>query len=376
MISINSFQSKTSEMVSLLKRLAEAESPTTNKAAVDHMGAIVAREMQKLGAQVEFDRQAEAGDNVIARWQGDSSLKSLVLLFHMDTVYPVGTVERQPVLEKDGALFGPGVLDMKGGIAIFAAAVKKLNEAGMSIRRPMTALFTSDEETGSHHSLTQIERLTHDAAVVFCMEPAMPDGSLKTWRKGVGSYTVSVHGKAAHAGADHQNGINAIEELAHHVIAIQALTDYEKGTTLNVGKIFGGTASNVVPEFASAKVDFRVLLEEEADRIAAWMSAVKPVLQGTSVEITGSVNRPPMPRNELMVQTFEKAKQIASEIGLNLIEGGSGGGSDANFVAPLGVPVLDGLGAVGEGMHSEGEYIRIDSLPERAALLAALLSEW
>jgi len=376
MISIDSFKSDTSEMVSLLKHLAEAESPTTNKAAVDHMGAIVAGEMERLGAHVEIDRQAEAGNNVIARWQGDSSLKSIVLLFHMDTVYPVGTVEHQPVLEKDGALFGSGVLDMKGGIAIFAEAVKKLREAGLMGKRPLTALFTSDEETGSHHSRAQIERLAREAVVVFCMEPAMPDGSLKTWRKGVGSYTVSVHGKAAHAGADHQNGVNAIEELAHHVIAIQSLTDYEKGTTLNVGKITGGTASNVVPEFASARVDFRVLQEGEADRIAYWMSAINPVLKGTTIEVTGGVNRPPMPRDDRMVQAFEKARQIASDIGIDLTESGSGGGSDANFVAPLGVPILDGLGAIGEGMHSEGEYIRIDSLPERAALLAALLSEW
>ncbi|RPI87833.1 MAG: M20/M25/M40 family metallo-hydrolase, partial [Chloroflexi bacterium] len=163
MISIDSFKSDTSEMVSLLKHLAEAESPTTNKAAVDHMGAIVAGEMERLGAHVEIDRQAEAGNNVIARWQGDSSLKNIVLLFHMDTVYPVGTVEHQPVLEKDGALFGSGVLDMKGGIAIFAEAVKKLREAGLMGKRSLAALFTSDEETGSHHSRAQIERLAREA---------------------------------------------------------------------------------------------------------------------------------------------------------------------------------------------------------------------
>jgi glutamate carboxypeptidase len=202
------------------------------------------------------------------------------------------------------------------------------------------------------------------------------DGSLKTWRKGVGEFWIKVKGRAAHAGGAHEQGRNAIEDMAHQVLAIQKLTNYERGTTLNVGVISGGTVSNVVPEEAIAQVDVRILQPGEWERIEAEMRVLRPVLDGTSLEITGGLNRPPMPFDESMETTFEKARSIADTIGIELKAGGSGGGSDANFVAALGIPVLDGLGAVGEGYHSEREFIFADSLPERARLLAALLQNW
>jgi glutamate carboxypeptidase len=211
---------------------------------------------------------------------------------------------------------------------------------------------------------------------VLCLEPCLPDGSLKTWRKGVGDFEVTVHGKAAHAGADHERGRNAIEELAHQILAIQKLTDYDQGTTVNVGVVAGGSRSNVVPDLARATVDLRVMTPAEAERITAWMQALKPVIAGTSIEVTGGLNRPPMPRDERMAATFAHAKAIASRLGLAINEGGTGGGSDANFVAPLGVPVLDGLGALGNGAHSEREHVVLAALPQRTALLAALLSDW
>jgi glutamate carboxypeptidase len=208
------------------------------------------------------------------------------------------------------------------------------------------------------------------------MEGALLDGSLKTWRKGVGEFIVKTKGRAAHSGGDHQAGRNAIEEMAHQVIAIQKLTDYSRQTTLNVGMIRGGTVSNVVPEEASIEVDVRVMQPGEWERIEAEVKDLNPVLDGTTIEITGGLNRPPMPFDDTMKTTFEKAKSIAAKIGMNLSAGGTGGASDGNFVAPLGIPVLDGMGAVGEGYHSEREYIFADSMEQKAKLVAELIRQW
>jgi len=208
------------------------------------------------------------------------------------------------------------------------------------------------------------------------LEPAMPDGAIKTWRKGVGDFIVTVRGRAAHAGSDHQLGRNAIEELAHQILVIQNLTNYDRGTTLNVGVIRGGTATNVVPQEAVAEVDLRIMEPSEAKRIIATLHALKPAMNGTTISVSGELNRPPMPSNDIMKATFERTRKIAAGIGIELIASGTGGASDANFVAPLGIPVLDGLGAVGDGGHSEREFILKDSLPERAKLLATILREW
>jgi len=254
-------------------------------------------------------------------------------------------------------------------------AISALKDAGL-LKRPVTVLVTSDEEIGSGTSHELIKKLAKDATLVLVMESGLVDGSLKTWRKGVGDFVVKVKGRAAHAGGAHEEGRNAIEEMAHQVLAIQKMTDYAKGTTLNVGVIKGGTVSNVVPEEAVAEVDFRVLAPEEAERVEAAMKALKPVTPDTSVEVSGGLNRPPMPENDLMKATFAKARAIAAKNGMEIKAGGSGGGSDGNFVSPLGVPLLDGMGTYGEGLHSEREYIFTRSLPERAALTAALISEW
>ncbi|MFM8369773.1 MAG: peptidase dimerization domain-containing protein, partial [Chloroflexota bacterium] len=215
-----------------------------------------------------------------------------------------------------------------------------------------------------------------ESELVFVMEPALLDGSLKTWRKGGGGFNVKVRGRAAHAGGDHEKGRNAIEEMAHQVLAIQKMTDYSKKTTLNVGVIHGGTVSNVVPDYAEVEVDVRILQPGEWERIEGLMKNLKPVLDGTSVEVTGSLNRGPMPFDDLMQSTFGKAKTIAAEIGVDLKAGGTGGVSDANLVAPLGIPVLDGLGAIGEGYHSEREYIFAGSLAQRVKLISTLLKKW
>ena len=377
------FDAQDSGMMNLLKVLVETESPSTDKAAVDRVGAIVADEACRLGADVEIVPVKEAGDHVIGRWgespspsgRGARSEGVILLLCHMDTVFPLGTLEKMPFHAADGKLFGPGVLDMKAGIVISLAAIAELQKNG-GLNRSVTLLCTSDEETGSLTSRSLIENLAKESALVLVLESALLDGSLKTWRKGVGEFWVKVKGRAAHAGGAHAEGRNAIEEMAHQVLAIQKLTNYERGTTLNVGVLHGGTVSNVVPEEAVAQVDVRVMQPGEWERIEAEMWALRPVLEGTSLEITGGLNRPPMPFDERAKATFEKARLIARNIGIELKAGGTGGGSDANFVAPLGIPVLDGLGAVGEGLHSEREFIFTDSLQARARLLAVLLKNW
>jgi glutamate carboxypeptidase len=379
LLTIADFVERLDGQLDLLRRLIEIESPSTDKAAVDRLGAQVADEARRLGAVITIDAQTEAGDNVIARWglgQGQADQAGLLLLCHLDTVHPLGTLGRPPCHEQDGKLYGPGAVDMKASVAITLTALQALRETRRWPERPVTVLFTSDEELGSDHSRTLIEAHARQAGLVLCMEPCLPDGSLKTWRKGVGDFEIIARGRAAHAGADHERGRNAIEELAHHVLAAQALTDYSLGTTVNVGTIQGGTRSNVVPDEARASIDMRVRTAAEAERVAAWMQTLEPALEGTSLVVRGGLNRPPMPRDELMLKTFERAKDIAALLGLKLTEGGTGGGSDANFVAPLGVPVLDGLGALGNGAHTDREHIVIASLPERTALLAALISAW
>ncbi len=365
------------DMISLLRQLVETESPSADKAAVNRLGAIVADEARRLGADVEIVPIMDGGNHVVTRFHPSSPSfhPSILLLCHMDTVFPLGTLEKMPFREADGKIFGPGVLDMKAGIVISLAAIEELQRSG-GLDRPVALLCTSDEETGSLTSRSLIEDLAKESALVLVLESALLDGSLKTWRKGVGEFWIRVKGRAAHAGGAHEEGRNAIEEMAHQVLAIQKLTDYERGTTLNVGVVHGGTVSNVVPEEAVAQVDVRVMQPGEWGRIEAEMRALKPVLDGTSFEITGRLNRPPMPFDKTMETTFEKAKVIAAAVGIELKAGGSGGGSDANFVATLGIPVLDGLGAIGEGYHSEREYIFADSLQERAKLLAALIRNW
>ena len=367
----------------LLKLLVETESPSHDKLAVDRVGAIVAEEVRKHGAQVEITPNKETGDHILARFESpspkgrgdrDEGERPLLLLCHMDTVFPLSTIQKTPFREEGDKIFGPGTLDMKAGIVISLAAIEEAIKQGLN--RPVALLCTSDEEIGSHTSRELIETLAKESALVLVMESALLDGSLKTWRKGVGEFWVKTYGRAAHAGGDHEKGRNAIEEMAHQVIAIQKLTDYSKQTTLNVGVIHGGTVSNVVPEKATIQVDVRVMQPGEWERLESEMKKLKPMLDGTTIEITGGLNRPPMPFDDMMKATFEKAKSIAARIGMNLTAGGTGGASDANFVAPLGIPVLDGLGAIGEGYHSEREYIFTNSMEQKARLIAALIQGW
>lgn len=373
-IPLSTFTPHTPAILALIKELVAIESPSTDKAAVDKVSAFLAPQLRDLGATVQVVPQTTAGNHLVARW--GTGENPLVMLCHMDTVYDVGTLANQPCYEAEGKLYGPGVVDMKASIALALTALRVLQEHNVWPHRPVKAVFTSDEEVGSTTSRALVEQECAGAALVLCLEFPLPDGSLKTARKGVGDFELRARGRAAHAGAAHADGRNAIEELAHHILALQKLTDYAKGTTLNVGVVQGGSRSNIVPDEARAVVDVRVTTPEEAERVTKWMRGLKPVLAEVTLEVEGGMNRPPMPRDKLMEKTFKRAQQIGQQLGLRLTEGSTGGGSDGNFVAPLGVPILDGLGALGEGAHSGREHLLISSLPERTALLAALLTEW
>ncbi len=371
---LSHLRAQQADMVAHLTRLAEMESPTDNKAAIDRLGTVLADELRSLGAVVDVLPQATAGDHVRGRWGAGPG--GFLLLCHMDTVWDMGTLARMPLRTEDGRLYGPGVFDMKGGIVNALWAIRASRELDLATARRITLLITSDEETGSRTSraLIEAEAKLHDT--VFVLEPAHPpQAALKTWRKGVGDYQVQVFGVASHAGAAHDQGVNAIEELAHHVLALQALTDYGAGTTVNVGVINGGTRSNVVPEQAWAKVDMRVMNDAEAARIDCALRGLIPQLPGTRIEVKGGLNRPPMVRTPAIAALYQRAAAIAAELGFTVAETGTGGGSDGNFTAALGVPTLDGLGAAGDGGHAQHEHVIISSLPERAALLAGLLRD-
>jgi glutamate carboxypeptidase len=360
------------EMSDLLAELVELESPTNDKPSLDKLAAFLAKELRDLGAEVEMLSQTEAGNHVLARW-GEGGGGALILC-HMDTVWDVGTVAERPVRIEDGRLYGPGSDDMKGGIVVGLWALRALRKLDLMPGEPISMLLNSDEETGSKTSRETIESEALRHRVVYVLEPAVPPhGALKTWRKGGGKYHVNVTGRAAHAGADPQKGINAIEEMAHQILAIQGFTDYEIGTTYNVGLVTGGTRSNVVPAEAQAEVDIRIMRGEDASRVEAKMQSLKPHLTGSKVSVSGEVSRPPMERTESIAALFAQAQTLARDMGFEVAEAGTGGGSDGNWTAALGVPTLDGMGAVGDGGHSVDEYAVLSALPERAALLAAML---
>lgn len=366
------------DMVELLGRIVELESPSLEKAATDKLVDFLAGQLAALGCEVERVGQTAFGDHLVARWwpaaAGSAPVGQVLILCHIDTVWATGETARRPFRVEDGKVYGPGAEDMKGGVVQALAAIRAMLDLGLAPRKRVVLVFNTDEEVGSPTSRAVIEREALRSAAVFVLEPPVGTaGKIKTFRKGGGGFEVTVKGRAAHAGADHQHGVNAIEELAHQILRIQALTDYTTGTTLNVGTVEGGTRRNVVPAEAKAGVDVRVSTAEEGQRVLKAMLGLKPVNPAAEVTVTGGLNRPPMERTDKIVAMFRKAQQLAAELGLAIDETGTGGGSDGNFTAALGVPTLDGLGAVGEGGHAQGEYAIVSHMPERAALLVRLL---
>lgn len=359
-------------MVADLRRFIELESPTSHKPAVDAFGAALADELRGLGAELEIIPKAEAGDVLRARWNPGAG--GVVILSHMDTVWDVGTVAGRPTRIEGDRIYGVGSMDMKGGIVIALWALRALRELALFPAQPITYLLNSDEETGSRHSSAEIEAeaLAHD--VVFVTEPPQ-DGKYKTQRKGVSHYNIAAVGRAAHSGADHARGINAIKELAHQVLAIEAMTDYSIGTTANVGVISGGTRANVVPAEANCQVNVRATTRINQDAIHKRIMSLQARHPEAELIIEHAGGVPPMERTPEIAALFQRAQTLAAEMGIALDEGSTGGGSDGNKTAALGLPTLDGMGIVGDGGHAINEYGEISSLPERAAIMAAMLRE-
>lgn len=367
------FKNNETEIFSILRKVVEMETPTYDKVAVDRLGSYFIELFSSLGAEIKTYDVTDRGNHILATI--GSGPKTILLLHHMDTVFPIGTLPDMPYRQDETKTYGPGVLDMKSGVIISYFALRYLLSIG-ELNTTIKVLITSDEEVGSQSSESLIVELAKMADLALVLESGLANGALKTWRKGVGDYVLEVFGKASHAGGFHQEGVNAIEEIAHQIITIQQMTNYDLGTTLNVGTIQGGSVPNVVPEYAKVEIDFRVLRVEEAERVDQELHSLKPILRGTRLLVSGGLNRPPMPYDDLMNATFQKASQIGQSIGQRLVAGGSGGGSDGNLIAPLGIAVLDGIGAYGEGLHSDREYIYTKSISERAELIAALIKNW
>lgn len=370
----------------MLSRFVGLESPSDDPAATARMGDEAARELTEgarrflTGAQVSrivgTPGEIERGPQLRIRLAGARPReKPLLLLGHLDTVWPRGTLAGFPWRVSNGVARGPGVYDMKAGLVQTIAALRALDRSGLRPRRPLTILWTTDEEVGSPASRALIEAEASGAAACLVMEPSLPDGGVKTSRRGVGVLGVRVRGRAAHAGLDPERGINAIVELSRIVLAASVLSAPERGVTVNVGTVRGGSRTNVVPAEASAQLDLRMDDPEEGERALAALRGLGPEHPEAQVAWSGGVNRPPLVRDEGVLRLYRLARRLAAEMDWELGEGAAGGGSDGNIVAGLGVPVLDGLGPRGDGAHARSEQVRTDDLPRRAALLAALLLE-
>lgn len=365
-------ENERSWLVETTTALAELESPTSDPEAVNRCGEELARRLRVIGAKVELIEATSAGNHLRASvGQGHAQV---LLLGHMDTVWPVGQLRRMPIREEQGRLHGPGVYDMKAGIAIGILALRALDAVDARPDKRVVMLMTSDEERGSTSSRGLVEDEAARSDAVFVLEPSLPAGALKTGRKGAGEFRLRVRGVAAHAGIEPEKGASAIHEIARQILALEALRDADRGVSVNVGVVEGGSRPNVVAEEAVATIDIRVSTGADRERVEAFVRSLAPQLDRTTIDVSGGFSRPPLERTADVIRLYEMAKEIGSGLGRDLGEGSTGGGSDGNLTAALGVPTLDGLGAVGAGAHALNEHVVIDELPWRAALVASLLS--
>lgn len=361
------------QMVEYLQTIVEFESPSLDKGKLDRLADWISQTFTELvGGKSEIIEVENYGNHVRCEWgEGD---KQILILSHFDTVWPAGTLEKNPFRIEGDRAYGPGVFDMKGGLIQGLFALKSLKEAGVSLNKKIVFFFDSDEEIGNPTSRAYIENEAKKSDHVFVLEPAMSlEGGLKTSRKGVGIYEMTVKGIPSHSGIDPEKGVSAIDELARQIIRLHNETNFESGTTINVGKISGGTTSNVIAEYAHADIDVRAKTTEELKRIDQLILGLKPIKEKTEVVIKGEINRLPLERTEQVQQMFAVAEDIArNEIGFKLVEKETGGGSDGNLTAPF-APTLDGLGAVGDGAHANHEHLILSQMTNRSALLAGLL---
>jgi glutamate carboxypeptidase len=372
------FEARQSELVKTIREFVEVESPSDHKPSGDRMGAILAEKFHALGGKVRVHAAEDYADHVQIDFPGrklsrGAQAKPVLLLGHFDTVYPLGTLATMPCRVAEGRLYGPGVLDMKSGIAVMLAVIEALQGWHGELPRPLTVFLVSDEEVGSHSSRAITEALARKSAAVLVLEPAAGSGAVKTARKGVGDYTLKVNGVAAHAGLEPEKGHSAILELSRQIIAISKLNDLRRGVSVNPGVIRGGTRTNVIASEAVAEIDVRIKSASQAASLDRKLRSLKPHDKRCVLKIEGGINRLPMERTSGVAALYGKARDIARQIGWKLEETAVGGGSDGNFTAALGIPTLDGLGAAGAGAHAPHEHIVISELPRRALLVAGLI---
>jgi len=369
-------QARESWMLSRLRELVEIESPSDDKEAVDRAVDAVAGWCEELGGRVWVHPQREFGDVLeVSFGPVRRSSKPVLLLGHLDTVWPAGTLKTMPWREAKGHVYGPGVYDMKAGVVMALTAIAALTECD-ELHTPVTLLLVGEEEIGSPVSRPLTEKIARGASAAFVLEPAQGQrGAYKTARKGVGDYRLKVRGVAAHSGVDFASGHSAIVELARLLEKLQKFINVKSGMTLNPGVIGGGTRSNVVAAEAWAEVDVRIARKSDAARVERIFRGLKCTDKACTLEVTGGMNRPPMERTPKTAKLFQRAHRIAAEMGFKLEEAATGGGSDGNFTAAVGTPTLDGMGAVGEGAHAAHESVLVSSLVERAVLLAAMVAD-
>jgi glutamate carboxypeptidase len=373
---IEEMRNRQPQLLELLQSLVELESPSEEKVAVDRCVDLVAAHAESLEGRIRRHRQREFGDLLEVRFGRSSrGSKPVLLLGHLDTVWPLGTLAGMPFRIDKGRVWGPGVLDMKAGVAMALTAIGSLRE--QTANRPIVLLLVSEEEVGSPVSRPVTEKIARECEAVYVLEPAqgLDPGAYKTARKGVGNYRIHVSGVAAHSGVDFEKGHSAIAELAYQVGVIQEFTELKRGITVNTGTIQGGTRSNVVAAEAWAEVDVRIAKTIDAGRIDRKFRKLRVRDRHCVLNVEGGLNRPPMERTPATVALFRRAATLAGAMGFGLQEASTGGGSDGNFTSALGVPTLDGMGAVGEGAHARNESLLLKHLAPRTALLAAMLME-
>jgi glutamate carboxypeptidase len=359
-----------------IEEMVAVESPTTDRKACNRMAGFLQHKIDKLGMRTKRISTPNFGDHVVADLTTSEAndLPGILLLGHYDTVWPIGEISQRPIRWEAGRLYGPGIYDMKSGIALAIHAVEYLQRNNLKPKLPITMLWNSDEELGSTDSRGLIETFAKRSKYVLVFEPGdLPNGAVNTFRKGVISFKIEITGKSAHAGGNHHEGLNAIGELARQVITLENMTDYQIGTTVNVGVIQGGIRSNVVAESATAEVDVRTSTADENDRLIKAIQDLAPTKKGFGLKISKLKYRPPLEKHDKVVDLYEKARQAANELNLALPERASGAASDGNLTAALGIATLCGIGAVGEGAHAIHENIAIDWLPKRLALIIRLL---
>ena len=364
------------QMVEALRELTLLESPSLEKEPTDRCCEFLAEKWLQHGTIAQIFRQKHRGDHLRVVWKPSESrvTSQLLVLGHYDTVYPTGTLAKMPFRISAGKAYGPGTFDMKAGIVQALFALEAIRELQTPLQKRLVFLWTSDEEIGSESSRKLIEEEARRSDAVFVLEPSLgPHGLLKTSRKGVGEAELIVHGRASHAGLAPEKGVNAVHELATQIARLEKWNDLRRGVTINADIVSGGSRANVIADRAQATLDLRAWRHADMRALEKRLHSLKPIHRGAKLEIHGGFDRPPLERKH-SAALFARAKAIARELGFPLGEAAAGGGSDGNFTAALCIPTLDGLGAVGDGAHATHEHVLIHSMPQRAALLASLLT--